>query len=86
MESNGTVLSTWDPIAYLEGLHTRQIMNLRDDAHRYGNDGVNLLDHEPYHTVSLDQIRQVLATREHIPNKAEAKVIRQQKAKASRNR
>ncbi len=86
METNGPILSTWDPITYLESLHTRQIMQLREDAHRYGHDAVHLEDGVAEHYITGDQIRQVLATREHIPNKAEAKVIRQQKAKAARNR
>jgi len=80
------IVPAWDPIAYLSGLHTRQIMNLRDDCHKFQHDAVDLLEYAPYHTITLDQIREVLATREHIPNKAEAKVIRQQKAKAKRNR
>lgn len=76
----------WDPIAYLGGLHTKQIMNMRDEAYHYGHDQVNMLDHPPYNPVTMDQIREVLATREHIPNKAEAKEIRRQKAHAKRNR
>lgn len=79
-------MTPWDPIAYLNSLHTRQIMNLRNDCYSYGHDEVRMLDHEPYHAITLDQIREVLSTREHIPNKAEAKVIRQQKAAAGRNR
>jgi hypothetical protein len=34
----------------------------------------------------LAQLKDVLSTREHIPNKQEAKVLRQEKAKAKRNR
>lgn len=34
----------------------------------------------------LKKIKDVLSTREHIPNKQEAKVIRQEKAKAKKNR
>jgi hypothetical protein len=36
--------------------------------------------------VTLAQVKAELATRPHVPNKAEAKVIRQQKAKAKQNR
>ena len=86
MDTVKPVNSTWDPIAYLEALHTRQIMNLREAAHRYGHDAVHLEDGVAEHYITGDQIRQVLASREHIPNKVEAKVIRQQKAKAARNR
>lgn len=80
------VTPTWDPIAYLEGLHTRQIMDLRNDCYKFSYDMVNMIEYPPYNPITLDQIRQVLATREHIPNKAEAKILRQQKAHAKRNR
>lgn len=36
--------------------------------------------------LSINDIKNELNTREHIPNKQEAKLIRQQKAKAKRNR
>lgn len=36
--------------------------------------------------VYLKRIKDVLSTREHIPNKQEAKAIRQEKAKAKKNR
>jgi hypothetical protein len=45
--------------------------------------------YEPYGVISnitLEQMRAELATREHVPNKVEAKKIRQEKAKAKRNR
>jgi hypothetical protein len=34
----------------------------------------------------LHEVRKILGTREHIPNKQELKVIRQEKAKAKQNR
>ena len=75
----------WDPIAYLQGLHTRQLMNLRDECFRYGHNGV-YINSANDKWIELDEVNIVLSGREHIPNKAEAKTIRQQKAKAQRNR
>jgi hypothetical protein len=75
----------WDPMAYLNGLHTRQIMKLRDEAHHFGH-GQTSIDDGGWCVVTHDQIKEVLATREHIPNKIEAKRIRQQKAHAKRHR
>lgn len=75
----------WDPIAYLNGLHTKQIMNLRKDAYHYGHEQVSL-DDAGWLVITVDQINEVLATREHVPNKAEAKKIRQFKMRAKRHR
>lgn len=91
----------WSPILYLKGLHTRQLMALRrrvyavnswaqedkgpgyvidDDLLRYA------INDNPDTTVSLGQLKRELATREHVPNKIEAKAARKAKAHAQRNR
>lgn len=82
--SHIVIRNKWDPIAYLKNLHTRQIMDLRNACYRYGHDMVDVSDCGQGPDITIDQIKEVLATREHIPNKKEAKVIRQQKAKARR--
>jgi hypothetical protein len=92
---------TFDPIAYLKGRHTKQLLNLRDSIHavngwakdesgNYKYPSTEIVIHvgEKYENkiVNLAQVKAELATREHIPNKAEAKVLRQIKAKAQRNK
>ena len=79
------VRADWDPVAYLKGLHTRQLMALRDECFRYGHNGC-WINSANTKWVELEEVNNELNTREHIPNKAEAKTIRQQKAKAKRNR
>ncbi len=62
----------------LESMHTRQLLEIKNVLHRY-SDG--------YHDTKcevLDKLNRILSTREHIPNKAEAKKIRQEKAKQHR--
>lgn len=54
------------------GFHTRMLLDMR----------IAYRDHPVLHPI----LKRVLATREHIPNKQESKVIRQQRAKAQRNR
>jgi hypothetical protein len=78
-------INNWDPMAYLNGLYTRQLMQLRDQAHHYGYDQCSV-DQQGYCVVTSDQIKEVLATREHIPNKIEAKRIRQMIAHNKRHR
>jgi hypothetical protein len=94
--------TTWDPIAYLKGLHTKQLMNLRKSLHavntwaqedksknyRYSDEEIILLINDEscnHQVINLKQLKDELATREHVPNKQEAKLIRQQKAKAQRS-
>ena len=79
------VNASFDPFAYLNELHTRQLMKLRDECFRYGHNGC-WINSANTKWVDLDEVNQVLSGREHIPNKAEAKEIRQKKAHANRNR
>ena len=58
-------------IECLQKLHTRQLLSMR---YQQGWD-----DYAPDFTE--EQLKEVLATREHIPNKIEARKIRQEKAK-----
>jgi hypothetical protein len=71
---------------YLEKLHTRQLLKLRDRVYRVCNFNGNLplnpfVNVTDSLTVRVSEIRRELSKREHIPNKAEAKKIRQEKAK-----
>lgn len=47
---------------------------------------MDLSDNHEGNYVTVDEIKGILATREHIPNKQEAKVARQAKAKAQKNK
>jgi hypothetical protein len=80
----------WDGAAYLRTRHTRVLMQMRESAYRCsGRNTYALKDEEvfydPFDThlnyVSLAQIKAELATREHIPNKKEARQLRQARAR-----
>ena len=65
---------TWDPIAYLKRQHTRQLFGLRDACHMFhGSYGV--IDSNNGF-ITLQQVLDELNTREHIPGKREAKLLR----------
>lgn len=77
--------------SYLGGLHTRQLLKLRDKAYAVSNIGLDLgqtayVDVDSRLSVSIHQIRDELSKREHVPNTQEARVIRQQRAKEKKNR
>lgn len=66
----------------LPKLHTRVLMQYRDRCHKLGG------SYDPTDNngkcIPLADILSELNTREHIPNKQEAKIIRQTKAKQKR--
>lgn len=64
--------------ADLEKLHTKQLMNMKNDFRTYYD--------YLYDSPLIEALNGVLSTREHIPNKMEAKKIRQDKAKQKQNR
>lgn len=67
---------------YLKSIETRQLMSWRERAYACGG-SYTPFDHKSNSAMifSIDDIKAELNTREHIPNKKEAKTIRQQKAK-----
>lgn len=90
-ERASEVMDTWTlerlaafPLERLRDLHTRQLLKLKArfagglDSYASGEDWDML-------GKLRDNLRTVLSTREHVPNKVEAKLIRQRKAKAGRN-
>lgn len=79
------VNASFDPIEYCRGLHTRQLMKLRDECFRYGHGGV-FINSANDKWVDLEEVNAVLSTREHVPNKEEAKEIRRKKAHSKRHR
>lgn len=72
---------TWkfDPVEWLKHQHTRELMNLRVRVYRC-NGEYDISDNHQGFTVTLGQLKAELATREHIPNKKEAKAIRRARA------
>lgn len=78
-----TDLSSEDEPSYTER------MMLREDYNWDQHNTRELLDMRITYMSNWNlyqRIKEVLATRPHIPNKIEAKALRQQKAKAQRNR
>lgn len=65
----------WDPIAYLKGLHTRALMSLRNDCHKFRGECDVLDNHSPC-VVTLQQVLDELNTREHVPAKKERTLLR----------
>lgn len=68
----------------LESYSTRHLLELLKEARAYGGEydfwaGFNK---ELFgKSVTVDELKEILATREHVPNKLESKKIRQDKAK-----
>ena len=69
----------WNPVKYLKTLRTRQLLDLLKSCRIHGF--WDVLDNHSDHVVTLDQLKAELATREHIPNKKEAKALRQERAR-----
>lgn len=88
-----TESAKWDGAAYLKTRHTRVLMKMRESVYRvnggryfeYSENNDAEVFYDPFNDgrvcVSLAQIKAELATREHVPNKKEAKRIRQQRAR-----
>ena len=67
---------------YLDRLHTRELLDYLKHARKYNGTYTDNGVH--YHSVA--EIKAVLATREHVPNKAESKKARQAQARAKKHR
>jgi hypothetical protein len=76
---------------YLETLHTRQLLKLRDQVYRVCHYAITH-GYEPVYHISDNlsvrgyEVRRELSKREHIPNKQETKQIRQQNALEKKHR
>lgn len=70
----------WD----LSKVSTRKLLVCRDMCYKFGG----VYDPTGYDEImmTLEEVKEELAKREHIPNKTEAKRIRQKNAKSKRNR
>ena len=74
----------------LEQLSTRELLSVLDDV-RANHDSdrayhITLGQRVRMYEDRMHDLKTILATRENIPNKQEAKAIRQEKAKAKKNR
>ncbi len=68
----------------LKNLHTSVLLGYLATARACGCGGVDPTGNCNEH-ITIDEIKKELATREHLPNKVEAKKLRQDKAKASKS-
>lgn len=67
----------------LKDIHTKVLLIWLKKSRAF-NSGYSPDDGHTYHTT--EELKEELATREHVPNKAEAKEIRRERANAKRNR
>jgi hypothetical protein len=85
------------PIEEIEKWNTRELMSYFETIRAYKTKAEGVAEDRRYlleeaeislqlYSNYFDRLKEVLSTREHIPNKQEAKLIRQEKAKAKRNR
>ena len=77
----------WSTITNMDlaSMHTKQLLNLRDEVRyqtTHNSDSIEFSDVEKFMT----KLYLELNTREHVPNKQEAKLIRQQKFSEKKNR
>jgi hypothetical protein len=81
-------MMSWNAENYLKGLYTKQLMTVRDTIRRLGDQPYEVNNEPNYgdRWVTIEQVLAELATREHVPNKIESKLIRQEKAKSKRSR
>jgi len=63
----------WDEIAHIKATDTRTLLAYRDACCKFGG-YYQIVDHGP--AVHIENVKAELATREHIPNKLEAKALR----------
>ena len=67
-------LQDWDPIEHLKRLSARELLGIL-------NKKLWRVDNNPDRYVTAAQVKQALRAREHVPNKTEAKVLRQERAR-----
>lgn len=75
-----TTDGVWNPTEYLKRCHTRVLMKYRDACCKF-NGYYDIVGDNSGCCVTKEQVKTELATREHIPNKIEAKKLRQERAK-----
>lgn len=89
-------MKQFNAVAYLENLHTKQILDFRKSIYRLShwsykteNDvmvrdkeysGVLYLCENTDMKITMEDIKKVLQNRPHVPNSKEAKILRQERA------
>lgn len=69
----------WDAAKYLKTLHTRKLLDILKSCRIHGF--WDVIDKNSGHVVTLEELKTELATREHVPNKQEAKALRKERIK-----
>ena len=77
-----------DDIEALEKMHTKQLLKRRNSLYHNGCSGSYYVSNSPECEAccqnteyNMEQVKKILATREHILNKQESKALRKQKIK-----
>lgn len=76
---------TWNAEEWLKKQHTRELLKLLDRTRKFGGYYDISENHQGF-CITDSQIKAILATREHIPNKKETRERRQKIAKNKKNR
>jgi hypothetical protein len=69
------------PSCFLTTIHTRKLLQWLEKARKCGQGGYDPFNNGNGYCFSIELLKNELSEREHIPNKQEAKKIRQQKTK-----
>ena len=85
MQWEGHKEHVFDAMEYLQERSTRELLAIRDSCHKF-NGAYDITENSGNAVVTHDQVKAVLATREHIPNKTETKARRQALAMVQRHR
>lgn len=78
-----------EDIRALENMHTKQLLNERNRLYHvseycadyYCNNDEECQRCSNYHEFNMQQVKRLLATREHVPNKQESKALRKLRIK-----
>ena len=79
---------SYGDIRALENIHTKQLLNERNRLYHAGCSGNYYVSNSPEceaccqnRDYNMEQVKKILATREHVPNKQESKALRKLRIK-----
>ena len=79
---------TNEDLRVLENMHTKQLLNERNRLYHGGCSSNYYVSNSPEcdaccqnRDYNMQQVKRILATREHVPNKQESKAVRKQRIK-----
>lgn len=82
---------TEQDLVALNNMHTKQLLKERDRCYSGGCSGTYYTSNSPEcaaclknQDYNMEQIKKILATREHVPNKQESKALRKERIKKGR--